>query len=153
MNTETSIMKYRMLALILALTVVSWAQTETAPSTTQQSTVPAEKAKCACCDKMGAGDMKDVESCCAHHDMKSRDGKDSKEMASCCGGKDAKSCMKNGKDKTAAACCKQGCSKGSSGKDKTAIACCGSKCDRNAKGCCSKMEKSAKNCCEKESRG
>ena len=146
-------MKYRMLALILALTVVSWAQTETAPSTPQQSTVPAEKAKCACCDKMAAGDMKDMKSCCAHHDMQSKDGKDSKEMASCCGSKDAKACMKNGKDKTAAACCKEGCSKGSCGKDKTATACCGSKCGKDAKGCCSKMDKTAKNCCEKESRG
>ena len=148
-------MKYKMLTLILALTVVSWAQTEiqTAPSTPQQSTVPAEKAKCACCDKMSAGDMKDMKSCCGHHDMQAKEGKDSKEMAPCCGGKDAKSCMKDSKDKSAASCCKEGCGKDSCGKDKTASACCGNKCGKDGKGCCSKMEKSAKKCCEKEVRG
>ena len=37
-------MKYKMLALMLALTVVSWAQTatQTAPATTEQSAAPAE---------------------------------------------------------------------------------------------------------------
>jgi hypothetical protein len=153
-NQESLIMKYKMLTLILALTVVSWAQTETqtAPATPQQSTAPAEKAKCACCDKMAAGDMKDMKSCCARHDMQAKDGKDGKEMASCCSGKDAKICMRNSKDKTAASCCKEGCSKESCGKDKTA-SCCGDKCGKDGKGCCSKMEKTAKMCCERNLRG
>ncbi len=49
-------MRYKMFALMLALTVATWAQTstQTTPATPQQSTVPAEKAKCACCDKMAA---------------------------------------------------------------------------------------------------
>ena len=43
-------MRHKILALILALTGMSWAQTaQTAPSTPQQSTVPADKAKCSCC--------------------------------------------------------------------------------------------------------
>jgi len=126
-------MKHRMLALILALTVVSWAQTATqsAPSTQQQSAP--EKAKCACCDKMAASDSKAHAACMQQHDGKEMAsccaGKDDK---SCCGGKDAKSCMKDDK---MADCCK--------GKD-------GMKCDRKAskdcgKGCCgsNKSEKPA----------
>lgn len=125
-------MKYRMLSLILVLTVVSWAQTATqsTPSTPQTQ----EKSKCACCDKMAASDSKDVHAACmGKHDRKEMAsccaGKDEK---SCCGGKDAKSCMKDSK---MAYCCK--------GKD-------GMKCDRKAskdcgKGCCgsSKSEKPA----------
>jgi hypothetical protein len=124
-------MKYRMLALILALTVVSWAQTatQTTPSTPQTP-----ETKCACCDKMAASDSKDAHAAClGKHDGKEMAsccaGKDDK---SCCGGKDDKSCMKDGK---MADCCK--------GKD-------GMKCDRKAgkdcgKGCCgsSKSEKPA----------
>src|ERR1035437_3370098 len=139
-------MRYKMLALILALTVVSWAQTatQTTPSIAQQSTVPADKAKCGCCDKMAAADSKDAHAFCAHHDMQAKDGK---EMASCCagkdamasGGKDAMSCMKNDKDKASAPCCKEACSKDGCGKD-------------SEKGCCSgkKTEKTAKSCCAKE---
>jgi hypothetical protein len=120
-----------MLALILALTVVSWAQTaiQTTPSTPQTP-----ETKCACCDKMAASDSKDAHAAC----MGKHDGK---EMASCCAGKDekscgsgkdAKSCMKDAK---VADCCK--------GKD-------GMKCDRKAgkdcgNGCCGsfKSEKPA----------
>src|ERR1019366_3589499 len=133
-------MKYKMIALILALTVVSWAQiaNQNAPSTPQQSTVPADKAKCPCCDKMAADSTKDAHACCAHHDMS---------------GKDAKSCMRTGKDKAAASCCKDGCSKDSCGKDKTAAACCGGSCGKDSKkGCCSdkKSDKTAKDCCPEE---
>jgi FlaG/FlaF family flagellin (archaellin) len=153
-----------MFALILALTVATWAQTstQTTPSTPQQSTVPADKAKCACCDKMAAANAKDAPACCAHHDMKSdTKDKNGKETASCCAGKDAKSsggkdgmsCMKSDKDQATAGCCKDACSKDSCGKDKTAAACCGEKCGKDGeKGCCSnkKTEKAAKNCCTKE---
>ena len=153
-------MRYKMFALILALTVVTWAQTATqnTPSTPQQSTVPADKAKCACCDKMAAADSKDAPACCTHHAMQA---KGSKEMASCCagkdamsgGGKDAMSCMKNEKDKASASCCKGGCSKDSCSKDKTATACCAGKCGKDGeKSCCSgmKSEKTAKSCCTNE---
>jgi hypothetical protein len=154
-------MKHKMFALILALTVASWAQTATpvAPSAPQQN-VPADQAKCACCDKMAATDAKDTKSCCAHHDMqaKAADGKHSKEM-SCCGGKDAKStdckdamsCMRNAKDK-GASCCKKGCGKDACAKDKMAASCCGNKCGKgDDKGCCSgKAGTTAKTCCAKE---
>jgi hypothetical protein len=139
---EIGIMKYKMLALILALTVATWAQTttQTAPSAPQQSTAPADKEKCPCCDKMAVADSKDMKGCCAHHDMKAGDGKE------------AMSCMKGDKDKTAASCCKDGCSKESCGKDKTATACCGEECGKDGKGCCSSMkkDKTAKSCCKHE---
>ena len=151
-------MKCKMLVLILALTVASWAQTATqpVPSTTQQSTVPADNAKS--CDKTAPADAKDAPACCAHHDMNT---KDSKEMTSCCAGKnamssgkDAKPCMRTSKDKVAASCCKDGCGKDGCGKDscakdKTASVCCNGK---DHKGCCSgkKMEKTAQSCCKKE---
>jgi hypothetical protein len=124
-----------MLALVLALTVVTWAQTATqnSPSTAEQ-TAPA-KAKCACCDKMAKSDSKDAHAAC----MQKHEGKEvaaccaGKDEKSCCGGKDAASCMKDGK--MAESCCK--------GKD-------GMKCDRKAskncgKGCCgsNKSEKAA----------
>ena len=140
-------MRYKMFALILALTVATWAQTSTptAPSAPQQSSVPADKAMC---DKMAAGDSKDAHSCCAHHDVKSdMKAEQGKETASCCARKDMKSsdgkstmsCMKGDKDKTAASCCKDGCGKDSCAKD-------------GEKGCCSgmKSEKTAKNCGAKE---
>jgi hypothetical protein len=157
-------MKFKMVALILALTVASWAQTTTptTPSTPQQSTEPADKAKS--CDKMAPADAKDPAGCCAHHDMQSHDmqSKDDKEMASCCAGKgstaDAKgamSCMRNGKHEKASCCMdgrKEGCGKDSCTKDKTASACCKGK---DGKGCCSgkKMEKTAKTCCKEELHG
>ena len=127
-------MKSKMLALILALTVISWAQTATqsTPSTPQQGTAT-ESAKCACCDKMSPA--KDGHAACMHNNG----GKDmasccaGKHEKPCCGGKDAKSCMKDGHD-----CC---------GKDKENSASC---CDRKAgkecgKGCCkgNKSEKQA----------
>jgi hypothetical protein len=80
-------MTYRMITLILALSVVAWAQTASQNATPQQSTPASPKVKCACCDK---ADAKDAHSCCAHHDMSAHDmsAKEGKEAMSC-GGKDA----------------------------------------------------------------
>lgn len=144
-------MKHKLIALILALTVASWAQTatQTAPSTPQQSSAPAEKGKCPCCDKMAA-DNKDAPACCADHMKHTSDGKEmagccsgqGKGAKSCCAGSDAKSCMKGNKDKSA--CCSDSC-----GKDKTAAACCGGKdCE---KGCCSKKSEKADSSCSRSS--
>jgi|SRR5579863_2223687 len=138
-------MKHKFLALILALTVASWAQTatQTSPSDPQQSSSPAEKGKCACCDKMASADAKDGQASCMRHKHSSASGK---ETESCCAGKDAKSCMKG--DKTTASCCKDNC-----GKDKTAMSCgkeCGKKC---GEGCCaSKKENATMGCCKHEAR-
>lgn len=140
-------MKPKMLAFILALTVASWAQTATqaTPATPQQSTAPAEKAKCSCCDKMAASNSNDAHACCARHKSDAKEtasccnGKDAK---SCCAGKDAKSCMKD--EKTASSCCRD-CDK-----DKT-VANGGEKCAKEcANGCCKekKVEAAAHNCCD-----
>ena len=111
----------KMLAMILALTVLPWAQTSTPnnPDTTAQSTT---KTKCPCCQKMA--DAKDGKSCCAHHDMAAKDGK----AMSCCSAKDGKSCM-NGDKKEMAACAKAGCC--AEGKD-----CCKKDGDKSAMACC-----------------
>ena len=128
-------MRLKIFALILALTVVSWAQTVTqnTPSSPQQSGAP-EKATPSCCDKMAATDSKDAHAAC----MRQHDGK---EMASCCPGKDEKSCCDS---KDSKSCMKDGkmadCCKGKAGM----------KCDREAgkecgKDCCgsNKSEKPA----------
>jgi hypothetical protein len=149
-------MKYKMIALILALTVITWAQTATtAPSTPQPSTASGEKAKCSCCDKMAAADTKDVLACCARHGKHADKSKEAASCckgkdASCCAGKDANSCMKG--DKTAAGCCSDKCAKD---KDETAAACCGSNCGKHCeKALCSggKAEKAARNCCKDDLR-
>ena len=136
-------MKYKMLVLILFLTVMSWAQSATpsASSPPQQSTVPADQAKCACCDKMSARDTKAGATCCALHNMEAKDGK---EMDS---DKDAMSCMKSSHDKAGSSCCNDACSKDHCGKDQKASARCGGSCDKNGmKGCCSGKQETAKNC-------
>lgn len=123
-------MKFRLFALILALTVVSYSQTatQTAPATEQQqSTQGVDKSDASACQKM----MKDKEgSCCMHHDTAAKDGK---EAMACGGEKGAKSCqkmMKKDKGKMAAMC--------GSGK------CCGN----DAKDCCKHDEKEmAMACC------
>ena len=149
-------MKHKMFALILALSVACWAQTatQTAPAAPQQSTAPAEKGKCPCCDKMTTADAKDAHTCCAHHDHHSGDGKEmapccsGKDGKSCCRGADAKSCSKSDKDK--AACCSD-CAK-----DKTAgMSCCRNCGKEGEKGCCctaNKTEKTARNSCGGEHR-
>ena len=134
-------MKHTFLALILALTAVSWGQnaTPTAPADQQTST---EKEKCACCDKMSSSDSKDMKMC-ARHGKHAKGAKGSccaGEKAMACCGKDGKSCMKD--DKTAASCCKN------CGKNKTASSCCGKDC---AEGCCGKKVEAAMNCCHHQS--
>lgn len=132
-------MRHKVLALVLALTVVSWAQTstQTASSDQQQSI---EKAKSPCCDKMASGDSKDAKMCMRHDKhAKDKDCCAGKQTASCCS-KDAKSCMKD--DNASASCCKD-CSQ-----DKTASSCCGKEC----KGaCCSKKTAVVLNCCRQGS--
>jgi hypothetical protein len=147
----------KMLLVVLALTVMSWAQTATqTPSSPSQPGTTAEKAKCACCDKMASDkmaiagmsstDAKDTHSCCAHHDMHGMQANDGKDKASSAGNegmscgpkddKDAKSCMKGEKDKMGT-CCGDKCAK-----DKTAASCCGGSCGKDdKKGCCASEKK------------
>jgi hypothetical protein len=123
-------MKHKIFALILALTVVSWAQTAT------QTQAPPEKAKCACCEKTASADSKTSGTSC------NRMGKDA-QAASCCGAKDGMSCMKVDKN---ASGCKDGC--GKDAKDKTPSQCCGGKCSSK-----DKAEHAGMSCCHHEKRG
>jgi hypothetical protein len=131
-------MKNKVLALILALTAISWAQTSTqiAPSEQQKSTEPANHG---CCNKTASADGKDA-AMCARHAKHGKHAKNccggTKEAMACCGGKDSKSCMKDAK--AAASCCKD------CGKDQAASACCGKDCKES---CCSKSTETALNCC------
>jgi hypothetical protein len=130
-------MKYRMITLILALSVAAWAQTASQNATPQQSTASSPKAECACCDK---ADVKDAHSCCAHHNMSAKDGKEAmscggKDAKPCCSGKDGMSCKRADKDKTAASCgdCvksheKDCCATAKNGDNKTATSCCKEHC-------------------------
>ena len=131
-------MKRKLFAVILALTVMSWAQTAT-QTTPSQSPAPADKGRPSCCEKMTNGSKGGSPACMRHKDSKEMasccSGKDG---ASCCGGKDAKECMKDGK--CSGACCKEG-----SATDKTA-SCCDRKAGKECgKGCCAsnKSEKPA----------
>ena len=134
-------MKYRILAMILALTVASWAQTSNSNPASQSATPDKQ---CACCDNAKAGDAssESSHSCCKHQ---SKSGKPmgascSRKDGKCCSG-DAKSCMQT--EKKGRGCCVD------CGKDKTAKSCeknCGKTC---GKGCCaSKDQKAAGNCCQ-----
>ena len=134
-------MKRNLIAILLALTVMSWAQSTTPTQTPapDQKSAPADaKPGCPCCEKMSSADHssmhKDMKAC-MHHDAK--DGKetisccgdkDAKDAASCCG-KDAKACSKDGKTM---ACCAEGkCAEGHE------MACCSAKDgDAASHGCC-----------------
>jgi hypothetical protein len=123
-------MKYKLVALILALTIASWAQSTNsrqAPATDKT----AAKTKCACCEKMSSTakpESSEHKQACMH-----ASAKDGTETASCCAGEDKASCCK-GKDGKA-------CTKASAG-------CCGENC-ADMKDCCSAKEakKTAHNCC------
>jgi hypothetical protein len=138
-------MRLRLIALILALSAVSWAQTAT-QSTPPQGAAPSEATTCPCCDKGASADAKEGHACCAHHAMASTEGKEpaccaGKDKATCCGGKDAKSCKRTGDDKTATACgsdkkCGKDCAEGCASKqdEKTSNSCCGTHCADHAAG-------------------
>jgi hypothetical protein len=146
-------MKFKLTALILALTVASWAQTATpnpSASAPQENTAP--QANADCCHKNASANQ--GQSCCRHEMA----GKDEKAMScgsgekasACCSGKEAKSCMEGDKDKTAAACgecCgkghEKGCCSSHDKDDKTAMSCgddkqCGDHCAAHASASASK---------------
>ena len=89
-------MKFKLTALILALTVASWAQTATqnppAPAP-QENAAP--QAKASCCHKTAGA--KEGQSC-PRHEMAGKDEK----AKSCCGGEKAAACCGGEK---AASCC------------------------------------------------
>lgn len=134
-------MKHKLIALLLASTMMSWAQTSTpnqAPPSDQKPAVADAKAGCPCCDKMsGHADMHEGMACMRQTSAKKKDKSSKKEAmaccgkdmkASCCAGKDGQSCSKDGK----MACCE-----GKPGEAKE-MACCAGK-DGKAHECCGGM--------------
>jgi hypothetical protein len=138
-------MKAKLLAILLGLSVMSWAQSATPNPTPapEQKTAPAEaKHECPCCEKMGAmhdhaamhdhGAMKDMEGCCMHKDAAAKDGK---EAMSCCAGVEGK--MACGHETDAKATAKDG---------KAPASCCaGGKCEGKEMSCCA--GEAAHGCC------
>jgi hypothetical protein len=141
-------MKFKLTALILALTLVSWAQTTPQPSTTPDGGAPQAKAACSCCGKKG--NAAEGQSCCRHDKMangeKATPCCSGDAASACCNSKETKSCMKDDKNKTASAasgdCCgnheKSCCASHQQG-DKTAMNCgddkqCGEHCARASAG-------------------
>ena len=126
-------MKFRLFTLILALSLIGWAQETPAASAAPNST-PAPQAKGCCHHNMA--DMKDGKGCCHHAAADAKDaavccGKDkceAKEGKSCCEGKDMKAAMKQCKKN---GCCTDGKGCGDAKNNKTAAGCCGSKCERH----------------------
>jgi len=127
-------MKMKSLVLFLTLALVSWGQTA------NQSTVPSDQGpttnKCACSQKMQAGDH---QACC--HSKKPGDASTTccgKEGDACCG--DATKCAKPDTAKvTHASCCSgkaQCCAKGKSccgeNMKMAKMACCDSQCGTHA---------------------
>jgi hypothetical protein len=122
-------MKFKFIALLLALTVASWAQST---NSTQAPANDKPATKCACCDKMSSTAKSETGE--HKHSCMHASAKGGKETAPCCTGKDEASCC-NGKDGKA-------CTKNAS------AGCCGEKCT-DMKDCCSAKEgkKTAHNCC------
>jgi hypothetical protein len=114
-------MKLKLIALVLTLTMTSWAQST--PSTPEQISAPADgKMTCACCDRTAATDQKSDQQAdqretraCMRHSSEQKDHKitmsccSGKGAVACCTGKDAKSCAK--KDQASGSCC-EGSKKG-----------------------------------------
>lgn len=129
-------MKSKLLAMILMLNVMCWAQTATPAPAPEQKSAPAEaKPNCPCCEKMGdmhdhAAMHKNMQAC-----MHTKDGKDAMD---CCAGKDGKSemacCHDKGVNTTAkdgkTSCCGAGKCEGKE------ISCCAAKDGKSAEGCC-----------------
>jgi hypothetical protein len=136
-------MKHKLIPLVLALTMMSWAQS-TPPN--QEKAAPEQaKSACPCCEKMASehGEMHKGMHACMHANAA---GKDSKEAMSCCAGKDAKGemgcCGKDGK-----ACAKENqTAKG----EKSSMACCGANCQGHDMACCSHKDGDAAShgCCQ-----
>jgi hypothetical protein len=145
-------MKLKLIALFLTLTLTSWAQTAT--STPEQKSAPADtKMACSCCDKMASADQKTTDPkatdqkeahACMHQSAAGKDDKTTmsccsgKDNAGCCAGKDGKSCAKN--DQAASSCCegmKKGegqempCCSDKDGKEMTHDCCGGNQCGKH----------------------
>ena len=127
-------MKFKLFAVLLALSLVAWAQEN--PAASNPNSTPKTETKSCChhaegtkgamsCGHHANAEDKEAMACCGKDKDQTKCEKDGK---SCCGGKDMKAC---------AEACKKGgaCSDGK---------CCGEKSEKSAMNCCSgKCEKKA----------
>jgi len=126
-------MKFKVFAVVLALSLMAWAQEN--PATSNPNSTPKTKSCChhgqgeqgaMSCGHHASADGKDAIECCKGSGCCGKEGaKCEKDGKSCCGGKDlkapAKECKKNG-----------GCADGK---------CCGAKGEKTAMKCCNGCEK------------
>ncbi len=134
-------MKFRLFAVVLALSLVAWAQEN--PAASNPNSTPKTETKSCCHHAAGAkGAM-----ACGHHA-----GADAKEGMHCCGKsseccgkgmakgeKDGKSCCAGKDAKDRKACAKGSAKQGACSGGK----CCGAKGEKSAMKCCSECEKKA----------
>jgi len=137
-------MKHKLIAILLALTIASWAQTATPNSTPspEQKAAPADT-KAGCCDKMAEhADMHKGMACMRHPDASKTDKQDKQSVKgspSCCAGKDAKnSCCAGKEGKSCSKGAKSSCCDKKSGEGHE-MACCSAK-DGKADSCCGGMQ-------------
>ncbi|HTR27043.1 MAG TPA: hypothetical protein VMI10_23930 [Terriglobales bacterium] len=133
-------MKFKLFAVVLALSLMAWAQEN--PATSNPNSTPKTEAK-SCCHH-GQGE-KGAMTCGHHASAEGKDGMDCCGKGSGCCGKEGAKCEKDGKS-----CC------GGKGKDMKACAdeckkqggcadgkCCGMKGEKSAMKCCDGCEKKA----------
>ncbi len=137
-------MKHKLIAILLALTIASWAQTATpnTPPAPDLKSAPAD-AKAGCCDKMAEhADMHNGMACMRHADASKTDKQDKQSVKgspSCCAGKDAKnSCCAGKEGKSCSKGAKSSCCDKKSGEGHE-MACCSAK-DGKADSCCGGMQ-------------
>jgi hypothetical protein len=123
-------MKFRLFAIVLALSLVVWAQGN--PSTSTPNATPKPEATKSCCHH-GSG-AKDAMACCHHGDTSA---------------KDAQGCCGNGKDKDKAKCEKNGKSCCDSMQAKDGKGCCAGMDMKAGKSCCGGKDKDMQACMEK----
>jgi hypothetical protein len=120
-------MKFKLVALVLSLTIASWAQSTN--SSTPEPKSADTKSTCSCCAKADTANQSDPKQ--THACM--RKTADGKEVMACCEGKDAKAC-------SGEACSKHG--------EKDAASCCAKTGDTQTMACCSGKNGSEKGCCD-----
>ena len=133
-------MKFKLFAMVLALSMVAWAQENPAASTPNATPAPETKSCChhaagakdakSCCHHATA-DAKDAAGCCGKDKCQMKDGKSccagmEIKGAKSCSGKDMKACMKQCKKNGG---CKDGKCCGEAG-EKSAMNCSGNGCER-----------------------
>jgi hypothetical protein len=132
-------MKFRMVAVILALSAIALTQVAS-PNAPQQNAESSSKTQCCCKTGTANGGQS-----CARHNASAKGANESmeccgKDANSCCGGKEVMSCKRADKDK-AASCAdcmknreKQCCAHAKNANDQAKMSCCTEHCAAHASG-------------------